>query len=259
VTAAPALLAADVEFGYGGAFRLVDVSLQVAPGEVLGVVGPNSAGKTTLLRLLSGVHAPWRGEVRLHGAPLSRWGRRGLAREIAVVPQEESIAFPVSVMELVLMGRFAHGRRRLFEDARDLACGRDAMARVGVAGLASQPVDTLGGGERQRVLLARALAQEPRVLLLDEPTSHLDLRHQREIVGLLRRLNRETGLTIVFVSHDLNLAAELADRLLLLADGRVVRAGAPAAVLDAAVLEAVYGCPVWVEKVSGRLLVGVRF
>ncbi|HEX2480401.1 MAG TPA: ABC transporter ATP-binding protein, partial [Methylomirabilota bacterium] len=127
--------------------------------------------------------------------------------------------------------------------------------------LADHPVDTLGGGERQRALLARALAQEPRALLLDEPTSHLDLLHQRQLVGLLRRLNRERGMTVVFVSHDLNLAGELADRLLLLSGGRVVGLGAPSEVLDAAVLEAAYGCPVWVERLasSGRpVVLGAR-
>ena len=159
------------------------------------------------------------------------------------------------------MGRYPHAQGRLFEEARDLARARDAMALAGVAELSRQALDALAGGERQRALLARALAQDPRLLLLDEPTSHLDLRHQREIAALLRRLNRHRGLTILLVSHDLNLAAELAGRVLLLVGGRVARIGAPAEVLDEPTLEAAYGCPVWVDKspVSGRLVVQIRW
>jgi iron complex transport system ATP-binding protein len=247
--------------GSGGSFRLAGVSFAVAPGEIFGVVGPNSAGKTTLLGLLSKVHVPEAGEVRLGGVSLVRLSRRELARRVAVVPQDLTVAFPFTVEELCLMGRYPHGAGRLFEAPRDARQAQAAMTLAGVAALAAQTIDTLAGGERQRVLLARALAQEPEVLLLDEPTSHLDLRHQRELVGLLRRLNRERGLTVVFVSHDLTLAAEIADRLLLLVGGRAVQVGTPADVLSEAVLEAAYGCPVVVDKspVSGRPVVHVRW
>ncbi len=258
---APVLSMRDVDFGYGGAFRLTGLTLTIGEGEVLGLVGPNSSGKTTVLRLLSKIHAPARGEIRFRGAPLAEVGRLALAREVAVVPQEEHIAFPISVEELALMGRFPRGAGRLFEGPEDLARAREAMALAGVLELAAHPVDALAGGERQRALLARALAQEPRVLLLDEPTSHLDLRHQRHLLGLLRRLNRERGMTVVFVSHDLNFAADLADRLLLLSGGRTVRLGAPREVLEEAVLEVAYGCPVWVERLpsSGRpVVLGAR-
>jgi iron complex transport system ATP-binding protein len=246
--------------GSGGSFRLAGVSFAVAPGEIFGVVGPNSAGKTTLLGLLSKVHEPEAGEVRLGGVSLVRLSRRDLARRVAVVPQDLAVAFPFTVEELCLMGRYPHGGR-LFEGPQDARQAQAAMTLAGVAALAAQTIDTLAGGERQRVLLARALAQEPEVLLLDEPTSHLDLRHQRELVGLLRRLNRERGLTVVFVSHDLTLAAEMADRLLLLVGGRAVQVGTPAEVLSEAVLEPAYGCPVVVDKspVSGRPVVHVRW
>ncbi len=257
----PVLSMQDVDFGYGGAFRLTGLSLDIEEGEVLGVVGPNSSGKTTVLRLLSKVHAPHRGEIRFRGKPLGGVGRLALAREVAVVPQEEQLAFSISVEELALMGRFPRGAGRLFEGPEDLVRAREAMALAGVLELAGHAVDTLAGGERQRSLLARALAQEPRVLLLDEPTSHLDLWHQRHLLGLLRRLNRERGTTVVFVSHDLNFAAELADRLLLLSGGRVVRLGPPREVLDEAVLEAAYGCPVWVERLPSSdrpVVLGVR-
>jgi iron complex transport system ATP-binding protein len=273
---APFLSVRDVSFGYQGRhvvadvagprgssrrrFRLEALSFEVSPGEVFGVVGPNSAGKTTLIRLLSGVHAPQQGDVVLNGVRLKDLGRRALARQVAVVPQALTIAFPYTVEELCMMGRHPHAVG-LFDGARDLDRVREAMRLAGVEDLARQPVDTLGGGERQRALLARALAQEPRLLLLDEPTAHLDLRHQREMVDLWRRLNRERGTTIVFVSHDLNLASALADRLLLLVEGRVAKLGAPDDVLDQATLEAAYGCPVTVEPspVSGRPVVLVRW
>jgi iron complex transport system ATP-binding protein len=251
----------DVAFGYGGSFRLEAVSFDVAPGEIVGVIGPNGSGKTTLVRLLTLVREAQRGEIRLGGVPLRRIGRRGLARQVAVVPQDLAPAFTLSVEELVLMGRHPHAVGRFFEGPADVAAARRAMALTGVADLAGTPLEALSGGERQRAVLARALAQEPRLLLLDEPTSHLDLRHQREIVGLLRTLNRSQAMTIVLVSHDLNLAAELADRLLLLVGGRVARLGTPAEVLDEAALEAAYGCPVRVEKspLSGRPVVSVRW
>jgi iron complex transport system ATP-binding protein len=257
----PLLEVRAVDFGYGGRFRLAGVSFEVAAGEILGVIGPNGSGKTTLVRLVSKVRAPERGEIRLAGTSLSRLSRRALARQVAVLPQDVAPAFALTVEELVLMGRHPHTEGRFFETAGDLERAREAMALAGVGELADQPLDTLSGGERQRATLARALAQEPRLLLLDEPTSHLDLRHQREVVGLLRRLNRERGLTALLVSHDLNLAGEVADRILLLSAGRVARIGTPAQVLDEAVLEQAYGCPVRVEKNpdSGRPVVTIRW
>ncbi len=257
----PLLAVRGVDFGYGGAFRLEDVSFEVERAEVFAVIGPNSSGKTTLIRLLTKVHEPQRGEIRLGGIALGRLSRRALARQVAVVPQELTLAFPLTVEELALMGRHPHAEGRFFEGPEDLARAWEAMALAGVLDLGQQPLDTLSGGERQRAVLARALAQEPRLLLLDEPTSHLDLRHQREIVGLLRRLNRERALTVVLVSHDLNLAGEVADRLLLLAGGRVVRIGSSDEVLEEGLLEEVYGCPVRVEKspASGRPVVMIRW
>ena len=257
----PVFAASGVEFGYGGAFRLAGASFEVAEGEILGLVGPNSSGKTTLLRLLSKVHAPDRGEIRFRGRPLGAVARLDLARDVAVVPQDEQLAFPLSVEELVLMGRFPRSAGRLFEGPGGPRAGPGGHGARRRPRARRPPRSTRSrGGERQRAMLARALAQEPRVLLLDEPTSHLDLLHQRHLVGLLRQLNRERGMTVIFVSHDLNLAGELADRLLLLSGGRVVRLGPPREVLDEAVLEQAYGCPVWVERLaSGRpVVLGVR-
>jgi iron complex transport system ATP-binding protein len=251
----PLLEFRDVAFAYPAPsgqrtrpFRLDALSFTVAPGEVLGVIGPNSSGKTTLIRLLTDVVRPRSGQVLLDGRPTAALGRRALAREVATVPQHVPQAFPFTVGELVLMGRYPHGGGRYFETPEDRDIAREAMAATGVLDLAGLPLDELSGGERQRAVLARALAQRPRLLVLDEPTAHLDLRHQAESAALLRRLQRERGMTVLLVAHDLDLAAEVADRLLLLADGRIARLGPPEAVLEESLLESVYGCPVSVDK-----------
>jgi iron complex transport system ATP-binding protein len=244
-----------------GGFAIRDLSFAVETGEIFGVIGPNASGKTTLIRLLSRVLVPARGEILLGGRPLGGLTRAAVAAEVAVVPQDVPPSFPYTVEELVLMGRFPHAPGRLFERALDLDHAREAMAATGVLALSGEPLDRLSGGERQRVMLARALAQRPRLLVLDEPTAHLDLRYQAECVGLLRRLHREAGLGIVLVSHDLNLAAEVSDRLLLLAGGVAVRVGTVEAVLDEATLEAVYGCRIVVDKhpATGRPTVHVMW
>ena len=251
----PAVEFRGVDFEYPAAagprarpFRLAGLSFAVAPGEVLAVIGPNSAGKTTLVRLLTKVVRPRAGHVLLRGRSVATLDQRTLARDVAVVPQHVPQAFPFTVEELVLMGRYPHGAGRYFETPEDLDIAREAMASTGVLDLARLPLDQLSGGERQRAVLARALAQRARLLVLDEPTAHLDLRHQAESVALLRRSHRERGMTVLLVSHDLNLAAEVADRLLLLADGGIARLGTPEAVLEESLLEAVYGCPVSVDK-----------
>jgi iron complex transport system ATP-binding protein len=244
-----------VEFHYPQAearrdrpFALSGISFDLGAGEILGVLGPNSAGKTTLIRLLTGILAPSRGAVEIGGRPVPGLSRAELARQIAVVPQDTPHALPFTVQELVLMGRYPHAPRRFFETPRDVAIAREAMAATGVLDLAAMRVGVLSGGERQRVALARALAQEPRLLVLDEPTAHLDLRYQVECVALLRRVNRERGTTVLLVSHDLNLAAELCDRLLLLSDGRIARLGRPEDVLEEGLLASVYGCAVVVDR-----------
>jgi iron complex transport system ATP-binding protein len=256
----------DVNFAYPGApagrpLALADLALTVERGEILGVIGPNSAGKTTIIRLLTKVVSPLRGTILFDGTSLAGWSRWELARHVAVVPQDVPAALPFTVEQLVLMGRYPHAPRRFFETPADLAAARAAMAETGVSELGRAPVQTLSGGERQRVMLARALAQEPRLLILDEPTAHLDLRYQAECIGLLRRINRERGTTVLLVSHDLNLAAAVCDRLLLLAAGRVMRVGAPSDVLDAGGLSAVYGCDVIVTEnaLTGRPHVQVRW
>jgi iron complex transport system ATP-binding protein len=257
-----------VDFSYplaeprrGRPFALRGVSFDLAAGEVFGVLGPNSAGKTTLIRLLTRIVAPTRGTIEVEGVALAAMTRAELARRIAVVPQDMPQGLPFTVQERVLMGRYPHASRRFFETPHDLAVAREAMTATGVLDLADARVAVLSGGERQRVALARALAQEPRLLVHDEPTAHLDLRYQVECVALLRRVNRERGTTIVLVSHDLNLAGALCDRLLLLADGRIARLGPPAEVLEETMLTTIYGCSVSVERnaLTGRPVVQVAW
>jgi iron complex transport system ATP-binding protein len=229
-------------------FAIRDLSFSVGAGEIFGVIGPNASGKTTLIRLLSKVLEPSRGEIVLGGDNLGRLSRASVARRVAVVPQDVPAGFPYTVGDLVLMGRFPHAPGRFFESAEDVDAGREAMAAAGVLDLCDETLDRLSGGERQRVMLARALCQRSSLLVLDEPTAHLDLHHVAECVGLLRRLNREAGRTIILVSHDLNLVAELCDRLLLLRAGEAVGVGRAEAVLEESTLESVYGCRVVVDK-----------
>jgi iron complex transport system ATP-binding protein len=242
-------------------FSLDRVSFAIEAGEVFGVIGPNSAGKTTLLRLLTRVVAAGRGEVRLDGRPIRQLAHAELARQIAVVPQDAPRPFPFSVEQLVLMGRYPHAPGRFFENDEDRRLAGAAMEATGVLHLAALPLEQLSGGERQRAMLARALAQQPRLLVLDEPTSHLDLRYQAETAALLQRVNGERGMTVLLVSHDLNLAAEVCDRLLLLGRGRIARVGSPAEVLQREVLEEVFGCAVVVDvnPTSGRPVIQVAW
>jgi iron complex transport system ATP-binding protein len=231
--------------GYGERAVIRDVTLQVQRGEMVGIIGPNGSGKSTLLRVLSGVLHPWSGRVTIENRPIESYAPRELSRRVAVVPQETRIDFPFTVTEVVLLGRTPHLGALAFENARDLAIARQAMERTDVASLATRRITELSGGERQRVILARALAQEPSMLILDEPSAFLDIRHQVEIYDLLRDLQAE-GLTVVTVLHDLNLAGLYCDRLVLLAEGSVACVGAPAEVLTYATLTEVYGTEVYV-------------
>ena len=244
-----ALLDAErVAAGYGGRDVIADVSVAVTPGVLVGVIGPNGCGKTTLVRVLSGVLAPRHGVVRLGGRPLAEETRRTIARRVAVVAQDAPLVLGFTVLETVLMGRAAHLPPLAFPRAHDLAVARAALARLDLTALEARPLGALSGGERQRVLLARALAQEPDVLLLDEPTTHLDLRHQVGILDVVQQLCRERGVGALAVLHDLNLAALYCDRVVLLVDGRVAHAGRPEEVLTADRLAAAFQAVVHVGR-----------
>lgn len=241
-----------LEFRYGGRIALRGIDLDVGRGEVVGVLGPNGCGKSTLLRLLRGALAPTRGRVLLFGREAHRQGRREVARRVAVVPQATAPTFPYRVEEVVALGRFARreglGGLAAGGSAADRAAVERALDLTETSHLRSRVVTELSGGELQRVVLARALAQEPECLLLDEATSHLDLDHRLGVAELLGRLNRDEGLTVVQVSHDLDLAAETSHRLLLLAaDGSPAALGEPDEVLTAEHLRAVFRVDVRVD------------
>ena len=254
---APPGAGAEVPSFAGAAAVLQDISTELRRGEILGILGPNGSGKTTLLRLLSGTRVPSSGDVRLEGTSLRRMSRRAIAQRIAVVPQETQLAFDYTVLEMALMGRHPHLGLFEIEGPADLEIARDALAATGTAHLEARQFARLSGGEKQRVVIASALAQSADILLLDEPTASLDLGYQLEVAALLVRLNRERGVSIAISTHDLNLAASICQQLVLLRAGRVVAAGPTTEVLTPATVRALYDftVDVHVHAASGRLIV----
>ena len=235
------LQAQGVQFAYpGGAAVLRGVDLSARQGELLCILGPNGSGKTTLLKCLLSVLRPSAGRVIIAGKDLRRYSAMDLARIVSYVPQAPKVAFAFTVEQIVMMGRTPHmGKLGLASDL-DYRVARAAMEMTGVTEFAHRDLDTLSGGEQQTIMITRALAQQPRVMLLDEPTNHLDVKHQLDIYRLMAKLAHEWGMAVVCVSHDVNMAARYADRLLLLSAGQCAAAGTPAEVVRQDVLEAVY-------------------
>ena len=257
VKGGPAFRLHAVSFGFGRGKRAVqfpalkNISVTIASGETLGILGPNGSGKSTLLKVLMRIVTPQRGTVELFGQPQGAFSQTEIARRVAFVPQETQQAFPFTINEMVLMGRYPHHNRTWgmgWEGDRDRAVAMQAMRELDVARLGTRLMTDVSGGERQRAVLARALAQEPEVLLLDEPTAFLDLHHQLDIARMIRRFNRARGTTVVLVSHDLNLASQSCDRLLLLQEGEIVATGPPEDVISRKSLEPVYGCRVLIDQ-----------
>jgi iron complex transport system ATP-binding protein len=237
-----------VEFSYGAHNVLFGVNLEVAPGSFFGIIGPNAAGKSTLLKTIDATLKPTKGVVYFKGEDLTRLSRRDLARQMAVVPQETEVNFPFSVMEVVMMGRHPHLGRFEQESEHDYEIVRSAMEKANCWHLKDRSILELSGGERQRVILARALAQEPSIILLDEPVAHLDLSAQLEVLTLLQEMNRKHGITVIAILHDLNLAAQFCEQLIMLHQGKIFAAGLPEKVLTAENIKAVYQTEVLVIR-----------
>jgi len=221
----------DLSFKYKERPVLEDVDLEIRKGEVIGILGPNGCGKTTLLKLLNRNLHPQEGKVLLEGTDLEGMSKRRIARHIAVVPQSNEIRFAFTVRDIVSMGRMPFLDRFQGESAEDIRIVDEAMERTNIKEFADRAINTMSGGERQRVIIARALAQRPEVILLDEPTLHLDINHQFEVLDLVHELSRKEGLTVVIVSHDLPMVVKYCDRMVLIHDHRVHAVGPPEEVL----------------------------
>jgi iron complex transport system ATP-binding protein len=239
-------------------FTLEANSFQARPGEIVAVLGPNASGKSTLLKLIAGALEPLSGRVLLNGIVTHSLAPRDRAQRIAMVAQESPLLFPTRAWEFVLQGRYAYRKSLRFESDHDIAIARNALAQVGADHLADRGMDQISGGEKQRVVLARALAQQPLLLLLDEPTLHLDIGAQVDLLETLRRLASANRYTVVVVTHELNLAAQYSDQVVLLQRGKSLRVGPPAAVYQRELLEQVFQTSLSVELgSSGRPRVSV--
>jgi len=242
------LSAENISFSYSRKPVLDGVSFAIEEAERVAVIGPNGSGKTTLLKIINGTLFPDSGKMFVDGRETVRWSRKAMARRVAIVPQETAVTFPFYAEEIVLMGRFPHLSKYRFEDKKDYQIVQAAMDRTDTRAFAARRFDELSAGERQRVLIARALAQEPDVLLLDESTVFLDLKHQARFLSLLKQLNTVRKLTVIFVTHDINLAAQNADKIILLDCGKIYAIGNPADVITAANIKEVYDVDIVVDR-----------
>jgi ABC-type cobalamin/Fe3+-siderophores transport system ATPase subunit len=234
-------------------FTLEAMSFQAKPGELVAILGPNASGKSTLLKLISGTLQPLSGRIFLNGFETHSLPVKTRAQRIALVQQESRLLFPSRAWEFVMQGRHPYGGGLRFESEEDILIANNALAQVGAAELADRWMDKISGGEKQRVILARALAQQPLLLLLDEPTLHLDIGAQVDLLESLRRLAAQNRYTVVVVTHELNLAGEYADQVVLMHRGKCLRVGPPATVLQREILEQVFQAPLSVEMTpSGR-------
>lgn len=236
-----------IGFRYGARWVLRDVSFSLTRGEILAIMGPNGSGKTTLLRILDRILLPREGKVIMEGTDMRGLSRNTIARRIAVVPQDYVPVFSFTVGEIVMMGRAPHLGALRFEGTRDLSIVEKAMDLTGTLGLKDRYIQEISGGERQRVMIARALAQEPQIVLLDEPTAYLDLKHQTVFFDLIHSLNRDERLTVIVVTHDLNRASQYCDRILLLKGGCVHAVGTPREVITETIVGDVYETGVIVD------------
>lgn len=245
----------EITFRYGTENILEKITFEIEKGSFVSILGPNGSGKSTLLKNISAELTPDTGAVFLESQDIFTIKRKTLAQKMAVVPQDTGAEFPFSVMEAVLMGRMPHQKRFQGDSEHDLEVAKHAMELTNVWHLRDRAINELSGGERQRVIAARALTQEPKVILLDEPTSHLDLQHQLELLELMADLNRTNGLTVIAVLHDLNLAAQFSQKIILLSEGKIKAYGEPHEVLTAEMIREIYHVEVAVStnEITGRL------
>ena len=227
---------------------LEDVSIEVSTGEFFVIIGPNGAGKTSLLKIISGLQKAQQGSVHIKGKNISGYTRRNLSKILAIVPQHVEMGFPFTVADTVIMGRTPHLGILGMEGEKDFLIAEEAMEFTEVSHLADRKLFQLSGGELQRVIIARAICQQPEIILLDEPTTALDPAHQLKIMDLMEKFRRQYNTTIIMVSHDLNLASMYGDRLLLLKEGKVIKTGDPKTVLNKSLLEESYGCQMMVDE-----------
>lgn len=238
----------NLNHSYGDHLVLMNISFAVSKGEFFIIIGPNGSGKTTLMKLISGILKLQKGRLEILDRPIDGYSRKALAKTIAFVPQMVPVDFPFTVNEIVLMGRSPYLGMLGLEEEKDLKIAKQAIAFTGMEHLAHRQLDQLSGGEQQRVFIARAICQEPDIILLDEPTASLDLAHQTRVMDLMEKLKAQKGITVVMVSHDVNLAAMYSDQLLLLNNGQVVCQGSPDEVLTFKTLEETYGCTLLVDE-----------
>lgn len=239
----------DVEFSYASIPVIKDICLEVAESEILGIVGPNGAGKSTLIRCIDRILAPQKGTVLLDGKDIKKLTRMEIARKIGYVPQSASQIFSTTVFDTVLMGRRPHLSWRSNE--KDIEKVLEVLQMLKIEDLAMRDINELSGGQKQKVFIARALAQEPDVLLLDEPTSNLDIKHQLEVMEIIKNIVRDKGISAVIAIHDLNLAARYSDRIVMMDNGRIFAAGNPSSVLTQDNIKLVYGVEVIVSNHNG--------
>jgi iron complex transport system ATP-binding protein len=242
------LKAEHIKFSYSKELVVNDISMEIDNGEFVSIIGPNGSGKSTLLKTLNYVYTPLGGEITLFKRPISDYSRREIAQKIAMVPQDTVIDFEFTVEDVVMMGRHPFSSRFSKEDSRDHELVYEAMENTNVLNIRDRYITEISGGERQRVFIAKALAQDTSIILLDEPTSHLDINHQLEVLELLKYLNRERGIAIVLVVHDINMAARYSDRILLMKQGRIISQGTPDEVITPENIRIAYGINTAVEK-----------
>ena len=254
------LYARNVHYAVGNTPILAGVNFELAAGEFVGLIGPNGAGKSTLLKVMSGLWPGAQGQIELAGRPLRNYKTRDIARLVAHVPQTTNLDFPFTAREVVLMGRSPHLSRFQIESAHDRTIAERAMQTTGTLHLAERLANTLSGGEQQRIIIARALAQEPRILLLDEPTNNLDIKHQVGVLEMARGLAHERGLGVLAAIHDLGMAARYCDRLALMVGGQIIADGAPEAVLTPSRLAEAFeiGAQVYRDPYTGQLALSVN-